>query len=78
MENEKRNETERCLNSKILGITMKITNQYPELSKYIEEMQVTIPDEINPKITLCNLSTYYNSLNSMLNTYVLEHPDGAK
>jgi hypothetical protein len=66
-------ETEKELNSKILKITMKIKDQYPELSKYIEEMQETIPDEKKPEITLKNLKKYYDSLNSMLNKYISEH-----
>ena len=41
-------EQENDINSKILKITMKIRDQYPELSKYIEEMEETIPDEKNP------------------------------
>ena len=65
---------EKDLNSKILKITMTIKDKYPELSKYIEEMSATIPDEKNPEITLKNLTTYYDSLNSMLNKYILEHP----
>ncbi|MEK6614983.1 MAG: hypothetical protein AABZ32_02560 [Bacteroidota bacterium] len=59
-------ETEKELNAKILKITMKIKDQYPELSKYIEEMSVTIPDEKYPEITLKNLKAYYDSLNSLL------------
>lgn len=68
-------ETEKDLNAKILKITMMIKEQYPELSKYVEEMPVTIPDEKNPEITPNNLKTYYDSLYSMLNKYILEHPD---
>jgi len=67
-------EAEKELNAKILNITMKINGQYPELSKYIEEMTETIPDEKHPEITLKDLSSYYESLNSMLNKYVVEHP----
>lgn len=67
-------ETEKDLNAKILEITMKIKNLYPELSKYIEEMPVTIPDEKNPEITVKNLKAYYDSLNSVLSKYILEHP----
>ena len=66
-------ETEKELNSKILKITMFIKDLYPELSKYIEEMNETIPDEKNPEITLKNLRTYYDSLDMMLNKYTLEH-----
>jgi hypothetical protein len=66
-------ETEKELNDKILKITMTIKDQYPELSKYLEEMDVTIPDEKDPEITRRNLKTYYDSLNSMLEKYRLEH-----
>lgn len=62
-------ETIRDLNSKILKIMTKITDQHPELSKYIEEMQETIPFEKNPEINLKNLKAYYDSLNMMLNKY---------
>ncbi len=68
-------EKEKDLNSKILKITLKINDQYPELSKYLEEMPVTIPDEKNPEITIKNLLTYFDSLNIILNKYILEHSD---
>lgn len=68
-------ETEKDLNAKILKTTMAIKTQYPELSKYVEEMTVTIPDEKHPDITLKNLKEYYDSLNSMLNKYILEHSE---
>lgn len=68
------NNAEMDLNSKILEITMTISDHYPELSKYLDELPVTIPDENNPDITLRNLSQYYESLNSILNKYLLEHP----
>ncbi len=71
-------ETQEDFNLKILEITMKIKDKYPELSKYIEEMQETIPDEKNPEITTANLKKYYNSLNSMLNKYILEHPENIR
>lgn len=67
-------KTEKELNAQILMITMKIRENYPELSKYLEEMPVTIPDEKNPEITTKNLTAYYDSLNSLLNKYILEHP----
>ena len=69
-----RDEQENILNSKILKTTLMIKDQYPELSKYLEEMPETIPDEKNPEITLNNLKNYFDSLTSMLNTYILEHP----
>jgi hypothetical protein len=68
-------EAEKELNDNILKITTRINEKYPELSKYLGEMTVTIPDEKNPEITLRNLKAYYDSLNAMLNKYILEHPD---
>lgn len=78
MENNIKAETEKELNEKILKITMTIKGQYPELSKYVEEMTVTIPDEKHPDVTLKNLKEYYDSLNAMLNKYLLEHPEHVK
>jgi len=66
-------DKEKNLNSKILEITMTIMDQYPELSKYLEEMPVTIPDEKDPEITVKKLESYYDSLNSLLNKYISEH-----
>lgn len=71
---EKDAETEKDLNSKILKVTMTIKEQYPELSKYLEEMPVTVPSENDPEITLKLLSSYYESLNSLLNKYKLDFP----
>ena len=68
-------DAEADLNAKILKITMMIMDQYPELSKYLEEMPVTIPNKKNPDITLNNLKTYYESLSLMLNKYKSEHPN---
>lgn len=65
-------EAENEWNAKILTITMKIKDQYPELSKYLIEMPETIPDEKDPEITLNNLKVYFESLNSLLNKYILE------
>ena len=45
-------EAEKDLNSKILEITLKIYGKYHGLSKYIEDMPVTIPDETKSEITL--------------------------
>lgn len=77
-ENMAFDESVKDLNSKILHVTMKIKGQYPELSKYVEEMTVTIPDEKHPDITLKNLNEYYDSLDAMLNKYLLEHPEHVK
>jgi len=73
-ENNINEQIENDLNSKILKITMRIKDFNPELSKYLEEMPVTVPSENDPEITFNNLKSYYESLNSMLNKYKVEHP----
>lgn len=67
-------KTEKYWNEKILKITMLIKDKYPELSKYLEEMPVTIPNENKTSITVTDLQKYYNSLASFLSKYILEHP----
>jgi len=62
--------TKKNLNSKILKITMKIKDRYPELLKYVEEISDTIPDEKSQEITVRHLKTYYDSLNSILKKYI--------
>jgi hypothetical protein len=65
-------KTKEEWNSKILNITLKIKEQYPELSKYLEEMPITIPDKKFPIITPKILQDYFNSLTALLNNYLLE------
>ena len=43
-------KTEAQLNADILKITLLIRKEYPELTKYISEMPVTIPNEESPEI----------------------------
>ncbi len=66
-------KTEAELNADILKVTMTIKDEYPELSKYISEMPVTVPNEKNPVIDLKNLQDYYNSLNEILRKYAPNH-----
>lgn len=63
-------QTEKQLNEAILKITMKIKEQFPELSKYILEMPVTIPNLKNPKINTNTLRDYYDSLDILLKEYI--------
>ena len=63
---------EQRINASILSITMLIKDKYPELSKYIEEMPVTIPIDSDPEITIKNLKSYLDSLGNILNRYKLE------
>ena len=65
-------DLEKDLNLKIVRVTTEIKDHYPELVKFLEEMPVTIPDEQNMEITLKNLKSYYDSLTSVLNSYITE------
>ena len=68
-------ETQKELTAKILSITMEIQEKYPELSKFLNEMPVTIPDENRPSISNKNLEEYYESLENMLKKFMLEHTE---
>ena len=65
--------TEEDINSKILKITMVIHENYPELSKYLNEMPVTIPIDSHPEVNQKNLEKYYETLLSLFRNYVAEH-----
>jgi hypothetical protein len=51
---------------------MKIQGKYPELSKYLNELPVTIPNENDPEINTKVLDNYYESLVKLISTYELE------
>ncbi len=53
----------------ILSLTMLIDKTFPELTKYINEMPVTIPNAVNPEINAITLSEYKKSLEVLLNKY---------
>jgi hypothetical protein len=65
---EKAEET--ILNKKILDLTLKIKALNPELSKYIDEIPVSIPNEETPEIMASNLKVYYETLSSILANYL--------
>jgi hypothetical protein len=58
------------LNDDILKITLKIQIEYPEISVYLTEMPVTIPNVSSPKINISSLSDYYESLKILLKDYI--------
>jgi len=66
-------KTEKELNRDILQVTMKIEEMFPELSKYIEEMPVTISETDSNATSIKNLEDYYNSLNVLLKSYSINH-----
>jgi len=65
--------TEVELNQAILRITMAMTENYPELAKFIGEMPVTIPVKSDPEISLKILQDYFDSLNLMFRRYITHH-----
>ena len=71
-------KTQEELNSAILEITMKIKEEFPELSKYMLEMPVTIPNMENPDITRKVLQDYHDSLDILLKDYIANHNKATK
>jgi len=69
-------EIQKELAAKILSITTKIQENYPELSKYLNEMPDTFSNENKPSINSRNLEEYYESLQIVLKKYMLEHTEG--
>ncbi len=66
-------ETEKEINAKILKVTMVIHENYPELSKYLNEMPITIPIDSRPEVNVKNLQKYYETLVEIFRNYVAEH-----
>lgn len=64
---------ERLLNKRILKTMLLITNHYPELIKFVDEMNITIPCEKHPEITHKILRTYHKSLKSLVRKYAIAH-----
>ena len=62
-------KTEAQLNDDILKITLMIREKYPELSKYVSEMPITIPDVESPEINAKILTDYYDSLEAIVENY---------
>lgn len=66
-------KTEKKINKSILELNMKIKEEFPEISKYIKEMPITIPDTENPKINSKILQEYYDSLIVIIKNYSENH-----
>lgn len=62
----------------IIETTMTIDEKFPELSKYIVEMPVTIPNANEPEINEMNLDDYKNSLDVLLKKYDSNHTVNTK
>lgn len=57
------------LNKKILLITVSISEQFPELTHFLNEMPVSIPNVNHPTINQQSLNSYYQSLLTLLEKY---------
>lgn len=66
-------ETEKELNAKILAKIAEILDKHPELSVFLNEMPITIPDEKEPEINIKVLQDYYDSLNQTLKDYLFNN-----
>ena len=66
-------KTKNELNTDILNMTMKIKDKFPELSKFLEEMPITIPNVADPHMDIKTLKDYYDSLVDLLNKYETNH-----
>ena len=66
-------KTEAQLNNDILDFTMKMQQQFPELSKYVTEMPDATPDSNDPEINKKRLQEYYDSLKALVNKYSTSH-----
>lgn len=62
-------ETEKKIQREILDITQEIQEKHPELLKYLNEMQDTLPEKGNVSMGLKSLQDYRDSLRAMLNKY---------
>ena len=67
-------ETENDINKSIMKTTSLIHTHYPELSEYIIEMPVTIPDNANPVISTETLAGYRDSLKTLMIKYARNKP----
>ena len=63
------------LTDKILKITVLIQEKYPQLSKYLAEVEETLPRLEHPEVNEAALAHYYQTLDEMLKDYLLEHPE---
>ena len=66
-------KTENEISKDIIETTMGIEEKFPELSKYIDEMPVTIPNANKPEINEINLKDYQSSLDVLLNKYAANY-----
>jgi len=70
--------TKKEIEKVILKITLKIHNEYPELSKYIKEIPIEPIEAENTPTANEKLEEYRNSLEEILQTYSQTHKSDDK
>lgn len=55
-------ETVHDWNEKIMTMIEKLKNDHPELVGFLDEMNNTLPNSNDPKITISTLKDYFDSL----------------
>ncbi len=66
-------KTKAELDQGILDISMTINKEFPELSKYIDEMNLKIKGTVGGEINAQDLLTYQDSLEAMVEKYAETH-----
>lgn len=66
-------KTEKEWGQDILNITMRIHQEHPELSKYIEELPQRVFPKGKKKLNIAFLEDYYNSLEELIGEYSKTH-----
>ena len=66
-------KTEKDLNEAILKITMKIQDEFPELTKYLKEMPVKFSSASANGVSVASLQEYHDSLTALMKNYSEEH-----
>ncbi|MFM2017221.1 MAG: hypothetical protein RL007_877 [Bacteroidota bacterium] len=57
------------INSEIIFLLALITEKYPELTVFLDELTITIPDEQHPAMNDQILKAYHNTLSSLIAQY---------
>lgn len=65
--------TESKWEQKIIDIIAKVNQEFPELSKFITEIPISVSEKSKAGINIKNLEEYYNSLVEIVNTYSKTH-----
>jgi len=65
--------TYKSIMADILNTTMQIQEQFPELTKFIPEIPVSMPVNSDQDVTLKSLKEYHDSLKKLLENYSSQH-----